>query len=59
VTDTDSPCAVFGAGRTELCWPYIMMHFSPQSANRKYVSSVSKILVVETDMFALHIALIL
>jgi hypothetical protein len=36
-----------------------MMHCSPQSANRKHVSSVAKILVVETDVFALHIALIL
>jgi hypothetical protein len=39
----------------ELCWPFVLMHCSPQSANRKHVSSVSKILVVETDVFALHI----
>jgi hypothetical protein len=31
----------------------------PKSANRKHISSVSKILVVERDVFALHIALIL
>jgi hypothetical protein len=59
MTEEDSPCAVLGGGRMELCWPFVMMHCSPQSANRKHVSSVSKILVVETDVFALHIALIL
>jgi hypothetical protein len=59
MTDEDSPCAVLGAWRLELCWPFVMMHCSPQSANRKHVSSVSKILVVETDVFAIHIALIL
>jgi hypothetical protein len=58
VTDEDSPCAVLGAGRMELCWPFVMMLCSPQSANRKHIS-VSKILVVETDVFALHIAHIL
>jgi hypothetical protein len=60
VTDEDSPCAVLGAGKMELCWLFVMMSCSPQSANRKHVSSISKILVVvETDVFALHIALIL
>jgi hypothetical protein len=59
VTDEDSPCAVLGAGRMELCRPFVMMLCSPQSANRKHVSSVSKILVGETDVSALHIALIL
>jgi GTP cyclohydrolase III len=59
MTDEDSLCAVLGAGRMELCWPFVMMHCSPQSANRKHVLSVSKILVVETDVFALHIAIIL
>jgi hypothetical protein len=59
VNDEDSLCAVLGAGKMELCWPFVMMHCSPQSANRKHVSSVSKILVVERDVFALHIALVL
>jgi hypothetical protein len=59
MTDEDSPRAVLGAGRMELCWLFFMMHCSPQSANRKHISSVSEMLVVETDVFALHIALML
>jgi hypothetical protein len=55
----DSLIVVLDAGRMELCWLFFMMHCSPQPANRKHVSSVSKILVAETDVFALHIALIL
>jgi hypothetical protein len=59
MSDEDSPCAVLGAGRMELCWLFCMMHCAPQSANRKHISSVSKMLVAETDVFELHIALIL
>jgi hypothetical protein len=59
VTNEDSPIVVLDVGRMELCWPFVMMHCSPQPANRKHVSSVSKILVLETDVFALHIAHIL
>jgi hypothetical protein len=59
MTDGDSPIVVLDAGRMELCWPFVMMHCSPQPANRKQVSSVSKILVVEIDVIALHIARLL
>jgi hypothetical protein len=55
--DEDSPHAVLGAGRMELCWLFFMMHCSPQSANRKHVSSVSMMLVPEADVFALHMHL--
>jgi hypothetical protein len=50
---------ILDAGRMELCWPSVVMHCSPQPANRKHVSSVSKILVVETEVFELHIAVML
>jgi hypothetical protein len=59
VTDEDSPIVILDAGRMELCWPFVMMHCSQQPANKKHISSVPKILVVETDVFALHIACIL
>jgi hypothetical protein len=59
VTDEDSPIVVLNAGRMELCWPFVMMPCSPQPANRKHISSVSKILVVETYVSAVHIAHIL
>jgi hypothetical protein len=59
VTGEDSPIVILDAGRMKLCWPFVMKHCSPQTANRKHVSSVSKILVVETDVCALHIGLIL
>jgi hypothetical protein len=32
VTDEDSLCAVLGAGRMELSWPFVLMHCSPWSA---------------------------
>jgi hypothetical protein len=59
MTDEDSLHAVLGAGRMELCWLFFMTRCSPHSANRKHVPSVSKMVVVETDVFALHIALML
>jgi hypothetical protein len=37
----------------------LMMPCSPQPANRKHISSVSKILVFEKDVFAVHIAHVL
>jgi hypothetical protein len=59
MTDEHSPHAVRIAGRMQLCWLFFMMHCSPQPANRKHISSFSKMLVAETDVFALHIALML
>jgi hypothetical protein len=59
VTDEDSPIVVLDTGRMELCWPFVMMPCSPQPANRKHISSVSKILVVETDVVAVYIAHVL
>jgi hypothetical protein len=59
MTDEDSPIVVLDAGRMELCWRFFMMYCSVQSAKRKHVSSVSKIVVAETAVFALYTALIL
>jgi hypothetical protein len=44
----------------ELRWPFVMMPCFPQPAKRKH-KSVSKILLVETDVFAFafHVALVL
>jgi hypothetical protein len=53
MTHEDSLFVVLGAGKMELCWPFVMMHRSPQPANKKKTYQ----LLVEKDVFAFHITL--